>query len=92
MIEKTKLFQLYNASKWIEMFCEIKSVIVIKKNFFKFKAEGWELAKCLGSLEQFTQAVKGQNNCFETEWFLTYSRRFLRFNRLEQLHIIQIEK
>ena len=30
--------------------------------FLKFKAEGQEFAKFLRSLEQFIQAVKGQNN------------------------------
>ena len=30
--------------------------------FFKFEAEGRELAKFLGSLEQFVQTGKGQNN------------------------------
>ena len=28
----------------------------------KFKAEVWESAKCLRSLEQLIQTVKGQNN------------------------------
>ena len=28
----------------------------------KFKAKGWEFAKILRSLEQFIQAMKGQNN------------------------------
>ena len=27
-----------------------------------FEAEGWEFVKMLGSLEQFIQTVKGQNN------------------------------
>ena len=30
--------------------------------FLKFETEGRELTKCLRSLEQFIQTVKGQNN------------------------------
>ena len=32
------------------------------ENFLKFEAKGQEFAKCLRSLEQFNQTVKGQNN------------------------------
>ena len=39
-----------------------KIVLVIKKIFWKFEAEDREFAKCLRSLEQFIQTVKGQNN------------------------------
>ena len=39
-----------------------KIVLVIEKKLLKFKAEGREFAKCLRSLEQFIQTVKGQNN------------------------------
>ena len=34
-----------------------------RENLLDFEAEGWEFAKCLRSLEQFVQTVKGQNNC-----------------------------
>ena len=33
-----------------------------QEKLLKFGAEGWEFAKLLRSLEQFIQAVKGQNN------------------------------
>ena len=33
-----------------------------QEKLLKFEAEGWEFAKCLRSLEQFIQTVKGQNN------------------------------
>ena len=33
-----------------------------REKLSKFQAEGREFAKCLGSLEQFIQTVKGQNN------------------------------
>ena len=33
-----------------------------REKLLKFEAEGWEFAKFLRSLEQFFQAVKGQNN------------------------------
>ena len=36
--------------------------IDIEKKKLKIKAEGREFAKILRSLEQFIQAVKGQNN------------------------------
>ena len=40
----------------------IKIVLVIKKKLLKFKAEDQVFAKCLRSLQQFSQTVKGQNN------------------------------
>ena len=46
----------------------------------KFEAEGREFSKILRLLEQFIQAVKGQQNAF-----LTCSWRFLTSNKLEQL-------
>ena len=33
-----------------------------REKLFKLEAEGREFAKCLRSLEQFIQTVKGQNN------------------------------
>ena len=33
-----------------------------REKLLKFEAEGWEFAKCLRSLEEFIQTVKGQNN------------------------------
>ena len=42
-------------------YCEKKNVLLIKK-ILKFEAEGQEFANVLRSLEQFIQAVKGQNN------------------------------
>ena len=41
--------------------------------------------KVLRSLEQFVRTVKGQNNFWQQNVFLTCSWRFLRYNRLEQL-------
>ena len=38
-----------------------KNVLLIKK-IPKFETEGWEFAKCLGSLEQFTLTIRGHNN------------------------------
>jgi hypothetical protein len=64
----------------------------VRKNCFsdgeklsKFEAEGREFAKCLRSLGQFIQKVKGQNNLWQQNAFLTYSWRFLISNKLEQL-------
>ena len=68
-----------------------KNVIVIEKNILKFEAEGWEFANILRSLEQFIETVKGQNNFWWQNAFLTCSWRFLRYNKLEQLEF-QLEK
>ena len=56
-----------------------------REKLLKFEAEGRELAKFLRSLEQFIQTVKGQNNFWKQNAFLTCSWRFLRSNNLEQL-------
>ena len=55
-----------------------------REKLLKFKAEGWEFAKCLRSRVQFVQRVKGQNNFWNIILF-TYFGRFLRSNTLEQL-------
>ena len=39
----------------------------------RFEAEGLEFAKILRTLEQFIQTVKGQNNFWEQNAFLTCS-------------------
>ena len=56
-----------------------------QKKLLKFVAEGLEFAKSLRSLEQFIQTVKGQNNFWQQNAFLTCSWRFLIANKLEQL-------
>ena len=48
-------------------------------------SEGREFAKFLRSLEQFIQTVKGQNNFWQQNTFLTCSRRFLISDKIEQL-------
>ena len=58
----------------------------------KFEAESREFSKCLRSLEQFIQTVKGQNNFWYQNAFLTCSWRFLISDKLEYLIRIQIEK
>ena len=57
-----------------------------REKLLKFEAEGREreFAKFLRSLEQFIQTVKGQNNFWQQDAFLTCSWRFLRSNKLEQ--------
>ena len=57
----------------------------------KFEAESREFAKVLRSLEQFVHTVKGQNNFWHQNAFLTSPRRFLRYNELEQLEL-KLEK
>ena len=60
-------------------------------NFLKFEAEGRKFAKNLRSPKQFVQTVKGQDNFWKQNVFLTCSWRFLRFNKLEQLEF-KLEK
>ena len=67
----------------------------VRKNYsndweklLKFEAEGGEFANVLRSLEQFIPTVKGQNNFWQQNAFLTCSWRFLRFSKLEQLEFI----
>ena len=62
-----------------------------QEKLWKFKAEGREFANFLRSLEQFIQTVKGQNNFWWQNVFLTCSWRFLRPNKLEQLQL-KLEK
>ena len=61
---------------------------MIEKNF---EAKGREFAKFLRSLEQFIQTVKGQNNVWQQNVYLTCSWRFLLSNKLEQLEL-KLEK
>ena len=56
-----------------------------REKIWKFEAEGREFAKILRSLEQFVQTVKGQNNFWQQNAFLTCSWKFLRYDKLEQL-------
>ena len=56
-----------------------------REKLLKFKAYGGEFAKCLRSLEQFIQIVKGQKNFWQQNAFLICSWRFLISNKLEQL-------
>ena len=59
-----------------------------QEDLVKFKAGGQEFAKILRSIEQFIQTVKGQNNFWKQNVFLTYSWRFLIANELEQLLLL----
>ena len=62
-----------------------------QEKLLKFEAEGREFAKRLRSLEECIQAVKGQNNFWQQNAFLTCSWRFLIPNKLEQLEF-KLEK
>ena len=55
-----------------------------REKLLKFEAEGPEFAYILRSLEQSIQTVKGQNNFWWENAFLTCSWRFLESNKLEQ--------
>ena len=56
-----------------------------REKLLKFEAESREFSKFFRSLEQFIQTVKGQNNFWLQNAFLTCSWRFLKSNRLEKL-------
>ena len=56
-----------------------------QENLWKFQAENREFANFLRSLEQFIQTVKGQDNYWQQNAFLTCSWRFFRSNKLEKL-------
>ena len=51
----------YFVTKIVLTYCE-KKCSTDRENILKFEAEGPEFAKFLRSLDQFIQAVKGQNN------------------------------
>ena len=53
--------QWYFVTKIVLTHCE-KKLFYWSRKLLKFEAEGQEFAKFLRSLEQFIQAVKGQNN------------------------------
>ena len=54
--------QSYFVTKIVLTYYEKKLFYWLRKKLLKFEAEGREFAKFLRSLEQFIQAVKGQNN------------------------------
>ena len=56
-----------------------------REKLLKFEAESQEFANFFRSLQQFVQKVKGQNNFWQQNAFLTCSCRFLRSNKLEQI-------
>ena len=62
-----------------------------REKLLKFEAEGREFSKFLRSLEQFIQTMKGQNNFWQQNAFLSCSWSFLRSNNLEQLEL-KLEK
>ena len=62
-----------------------KIVLVIKKNFWSSRLKAENLQNFWNHyLEQFIQTVKGQNNFWWPNVFLTCSLRFLISNKLEQ--------
>ena len=56
-----------------------------REKLLKFETEGQEFAKLLRLLEQFIQRVKGQNNFWKLNAFLTCSWRFLILYKSDQL-------
>ena len=72
---KTMVFCYQNCS---DLLCE-------KKCFNNGEKFSKTFAKSLRSLEQFIQTVKGQNNFWEQNAFLTCSWRFLLSDKLEHI-------
>ena len=75
---------VFFVTKIVLNYCE-KNCSCDQEKLLKFEDEGWEFAKCLRSREQCIQTVKGQNNFWLQNAFLTCSERFLISNKLEQL-------
>ena len=74
----------------------IKSSILLPKLFWptvrkNCSSDREKLSKFLRSLAQFIQTVKGQNNFWSQNAFLTCSLRFLIINKLKQLEF-KLEK
>ena len=69
-------------TKIVLTYCQ-KNCSSDQEEILKFEAEGREFAKILRSLEQFIQTMKGQNNFWKQNTFLTCSWRFLRSNEIE---------
>ena len=63
-----------------------------REKLLKFEAECREFEKILRSLEKFIQTVKGQNNFWKNDSFLTCSWRFLISNKFERKDRVQIGK
>ena len=62
-----------------------KNCCSVWETFLKFEVEGQEFEKTLRSPKWFIRTVKGQNNFWYHNAFLTYSWRFFRSNKLLQL-------
>ena len=60
-------------TKIVLTYCEKKIVPSDREKLLKFQAEGREFAKFLRPLEQFIRTVKGQNNFWQQNAFLTCS-------------------
>ena len=65
--------------------------LVIEKNFWNVRLKAEIFSNFLRSLEQFVQTMKGQNNIWWQNAFLTCFWRFLISNKLEQLEF-KLEK
>ena len=74
----------YFVTKIVLTYCE-KKCSGDREKLLKFEAESREFSKFLKSLEQFIQTVKGQNNFWLQNAFLTCSWKFLRSQKIEQL-------
>ena len=74
----------YYVTKIVLTYCE-KKCSNDREKLLKFEGEGREFSKFLRSVKQFIPTLKGQNNFWYQNAFLTCSWKFLRSNKVEQL-------
>ena len=65
----------YFVTKIVLTYCEKKNCSCDGENVLKFKAEGREFAKFLGSLEQFIQTIFGNSAFLTCFWRFLISRK-----------------
>ena len=63
-----------------------KIVLVIENNFCKFMAEGWEVAKCLTSLNNVFKQSQVRT-IFETEYIFNFSMEVSQIKCIETIKI-----
>ena len=66
-----------------------KNCSSVREKLLKFEAEDREFSNFLKSLEQFIQAVEGQNNFWVTEYFFNL---FLEISQISEQLEFKLEK
>ena len=84
ILQKFVAFSEYmNFTKIVRTYCEKKIVLVIEKICANSQPSASNFKKISQSLEQFVRTVKGQNNFWYQNAFLTYSWRYDKLKQLE---------